>query len=267
MPIPRLHLFELEDLRWFPTVVRDLATDYLHFMEHRLQLHRPVVPLLKHLLVEAQCRDVIDLCSGGAGAVPALHNALAAEGISTRFTLTDLYPNIEAFERAAFRSGGAISFVRESVDARDVPRSLAGARTMFNSFHHFRPSAARAIIRDAVHAKQPVAIFEIPERSLPMAPFFLITPLFVWGTTPLIRPFRWRRLFWTYLIPLVPLTCLWDGIVSQLRAYTVAELEELANEFSGSGYVWSAGKVPVPSSKASLTYLMGYPSTGTRSAG
>ena len=29
MPIPRLHLVELEDLRWFPTVVRDLATDYL----------------------------------------------------------------------------------------------------------------------------------------------------------------------------------------------------------------------------------------------
>ena len=148
-----------------------------------------------------------------------------------------------------------------------MPRSLTGARTLFNSFHHFRPSAARAIIRDAVHAKQPVAIFEIPERSLPTALLFLMTPLFVWGTTPLIRPFRWRRLFWTYLIPLVPLTCLWDGIVSQLRAYTVAEFEELAKEFSGSGYVWSAGKVPVPSSKAGLTYLMGYPSTGTRSAG
>ena len=179
MPIPRLHLFELEDLRWFPTVVRDLATDYLHFMEHRFQLHRPVVPLLKHLLVEAQCRDVIDLCSGGAGPVPALHEALAAEGISTRFTLTDLYPNVEAFERAAFRSGGAISFVRESVDARNVSRSLIGARTLFNSFHHFRPSAARTIIRDAVHAKQPLAIFEISERSLPITLLLLITPLIV----------------------------------------------------------------------------------------
>ena len=38
--------------------------------------------------------------------------------------------------------------------------------------------------------------------------------------TPLIRPFTLSRILWTYLLPLVPLTCWWDGIVSQLRAYT-----------------------------------------------
>ena len=30
------------------------------------------------------------------------------------------------------------------------------------------------------------------------------------------------RMLWTYPVPLVPLTCWWDGIVSQLRAYTPA---------------------------------------------
>lgn len=35
MPLPRLQLFELEDLTWFPHTIRDLATDYLHFMETR----------------------------------------------------------------------------------------------------------------------------------------------------------------------------------------------------------------------------------------
>ena len=51
----------------------------------------------------------------------------------------------------------------------------------------------------------------------------LLTPLAVGLATPFIRPFRWSRLFWTYVIPLVPLTCWWDGVVSQLRAYTPAE--------------------------------------------
>jgi hypothetical protein len=44
--LPRLQLFELEDLRWFPSTIRDLATDYLRFMETRFALHKPVVPLI-----------------------------------------------------------------------------------------------------------------------------------------------------------------------------------------------------------------------------
>ena len=32
MPLPRLQLFELEDLEWFPHTIRDLALDYLGFM-------------------------------------------------------------------------------------------------------------------------------------------------------------------------------------------------------------------------------------------
>ena len=47
MSIPRLHLFELEDQPWFPAAIRDLATDYLHFMETTFAMHRPVVPLLE----------------------------------------------------------------------------------------------------------------------------------------------------------------------------------------------------------------------------
>lgn len=33
MRIPRLHLFELTDQSWFPATIRDLVTDYLHFIE------------------------------------------------------------------------------------------------------------------------------------------------------------------------------------------------------------------------------------------
>ena len=50
MPLPRLRLFELEDLAWFPSLIRDLATDYLRFMEMRLDLHKPVAPLLERAI-------------------------------------------------------------------------------------------------------------------------------------------------------------------------------------------------------------------------
>ena len=66
MSIPRWHLFELEDQPWFPAAVRDLATDYLHFMETTFATHRPVVALLAEALRATNSDHVIDLCSGGA---------------------------------------------------------------------------------------------------------------------------------------------------------------------------------------------------------
>src|SRR5262245_31432856 len=260
MPIPRLHLFELEDQPWFPKTVRDLATDYLHFMETTFALHRPVVALLADALRSTQTDHVVDLCSGGAGPVPALQKALAAEGLSVRFTLTDRFPNVPAFERAAAAVPGAVEFVADPVDARAVPATLAGFRTLFNSFHHFRPADAVDVLRDAAQARQPIGVFEIPDRRLPaMLPFFFLTPIVVGLATPFIRPFRWRRLLWTYLVPLVPLTCWWDGAVSALRAYTATELMHLADQVQVAGFEWRAGQVPVGSTPGRLTYLIGCP--------
>ena len=263
MPIPRLHLFELEDQPWFPAVVRDLATDYLHFVETNLALHRPAVAPLAEALRATRADRVIDLCSGGAGPVPPLREELAAEGLAIRFTLTDRFPNLSAFERTAAGSDGGIDIVAGPVDARSVPADLTGFRTLFNAFHHFRPADAVAVLRDAAQAGQPIGVFEISDRRLAtLLPLLLLTPLMVALSTPFIRPFRWHRLLWTYLVSLVPLTCWWDGAVSQLRAYTVAELEQLAAEVRVDGYTWRAGQVPIRSAPGQLTYLLGYPDEG-----
>ena len=260
MRIPRRHWFELEDQQWLQAAIRDLATDYLHFMETTFAMHRSVVPLLADALRATKADHVVDLCSGGAGPVPPLQRALAAEGLAIRFTLTDRFPNVAAFERTAAASAGAVGFVAEPVDARAVPAGLTGLRTLFNAFHHFRPSDAIAVLRDAAQAGQPIGVFEVPDRRIStLLPLLLLTPLIVGVATPFIRPFRWRRLLWTYLVPLVPLTCWWDGVVSQLRAYTVAELEGLAGEVGVVGYTWRAGQVPMGSVPGRLTYLLGYP--------
>jgi len=256
VPLPRLHLFELEDLSWFPSIIRDLATDYLHFMEMRFQLHEPVVPLLKRALEESRANVVVDLCSGAGGPVVALSEALRTAGLPVQFKLTDKYPNLSAFSSLS-ANHPAISYAAESVNAAQVPPELTGFRAIFNAFHHFDPAAARAVLQSAIDARQPIGIFEIPERTLATMIPLLFTPLFVWIATPAIRPFRWSRLLWTYLIPLVPLTCWWDGIVSQWRAYTVDELLQLTAALNG--YKWEAGSVPIGSTPGNLTYLLGIP--------
>jgi hypothetical protein len=103
--MPRPQLFELEDQAWFPTVPRDLATDYLRSMETRFALHRPAVALLAELLQTTSATTVVDLCSGGGGPIERVREDLDAKGLSVDFTLTDRYPNVPEFERAANASG------------------------------------------------------------------------------------------------------------------------------------------------------------------
>jgi hypothetical protein len=260
MPIPRVHLFELEDQPWFPATVRDLATDYLRFIETRFGLHRAVLQPLGDALRTTRETHVIDLCSGGGGPIVSLHRALNDQGLGVTFTLTDRFPNIAAFQEAVAAAGGAIDFVAEPVDARAVPESLKGFRTLFNAFHHFRPEIAQDVLKDAARSGQPIGVFEVSNRGFyTLASMLLLTALMVLLGTPFIRPFRWRRLFWTYVIPAVPVTCWWDGVVSQLRAYKPAELAALAHGVGGDAYSWTAGRVPIQSTPASMTYLLGVP--------
>ncbi len=252
----RLHLFELEDQPWFPATIRDLATDYLQFIQARFRIDRAMTPHIARVLESTGTRRIIDLCSGGSGPLLLLIGDLAGRGIDVKATLTDLFPNVPAFSEIAAAANGRIDFERESVDARHVPARLAGLRTIFNGFHHLAPADARAVLHAAAAAGQPIAIFELSERSVRTLPV-LLTPLAVWLATPFMRPFKWRRLFWTYVLPMVPLTCLWDGIVSQLRAYTVPELEAMSR---GSAPMrWDIGQVPIAKGRGRLTYLLGFP--------
>jgi hypothetical protein len=174
--------------------------------------------------------------------------------------LTDRYPNIQAFERARRLSHQAVTYHAEPVDATRVPSALPGFRTMFTAFHHLRPDQARAVLADAVTKGEGIAVFEPGQRSrltLLLLPLLLGTPLRVLVATPFIRPFRWSRLLWTYLVPVVPLVLLFDSIVSVLRWYSVQELRDLTAGLDR--YRWDIGTVrskPIP---FPITYLLGVP--------
>jgi hypothetical protein len=189
---------------------------------------------------------------------------LTAAGLSLEFTLTDRFPNVNALGHLAALYPAHIHFRSDPVDATLVPTDLRGLRTIFNAFHHFTPAAARAVLQNAVESRQPICIFEIPERSVPMLLPFLFTPVYVWIATPFIRPFRASRLLFTFLLPLVPLTCWWDGLVSAMRAYTVKEMLALTQDLDG--FNWLAGRVSIPGTYAHVTWLRGIPTTSGNSA-
>lgn len=262
MPIPRVHLFEFTDQSWLPAIIRDLLTDYLHFVSRKFALHRPAVPLVRELLGKTNRSQIVDLCSGAGGAVLAVAEQLATEGLPVHLTLTDKFPHLNATSGEMEKENGAW-FYPGSVDAQNVPSQLSGVRTIFNGFHHFRPQAARAILEGAVRAGEGIGIFEFPDRRWPaILGNFLLVPPVVLVASIFIRPVRLARLVLTYLLPIVPIVTWWDGTVSQFRAYTPKELEDLGYAAGANGYYWRSGRVKIGPKQGEMTYLIGYPARG-----
>ena len=264
----RLHLFELEDQAWFPAVIRDAGTAYLRFAVGVSGQAKKLVPKLQETLERTQTNRVVDLCSGGAGPLPALSDALAEEGSDVRITLTDYYPNIEGFEHLRAESKSAMDFEAEPVDARRVPEHLVGLRTMFSALHHFRPADARAILQSAVDSGQPIAAFEIVNRH----PFTLLMMLGgfipVMLSIPFLRPFRWNWLLFTYVIPIIPLFVMWDGLVSCLRVYSKEELQAMIDSIEGGDrFDWEIGNIAMSPSPAAAIYCIGTPRPAATSQG
>ena len=188
------------------------------------------------------------------------------ENFPVSVCLTDKYPNVEAFGHASNSSQNKIGFHSDPVDATHIPAELKGFRTLLTSFHHFQPSEARALLQDAVASQQGVGVFEVPGRSLLTLLLVFLVPIVAFAVVPFIRPFRLSRLFWTYLIPVNPVVLFLDGIVSCLRAYSLAELSDLTRGLSASGYTWEIGKERRRLTSVSVTYLIGYPSLTARSS-
>ena len=256
----RFHLFEWEDLPWFPNVLRENMMDYLRFMITKLGIYEPVVPLIQEALEKSGETQLLDLCSGGGGGIEKLQQQLSkVMGKNIPFTLTDLYPNISAWQEIQRETNHAISFIPEPVNATQVPENLTGMRTIFSSFHHFKPEQAQAILQDAVNKGKPIGIFEGAGKQYhELLLAGLVFPTLMFGIIPFIRPFKLSRLFFTYIIPAIPLFTLWDGTVSVLRMYTPKMLSEMTQKLQGPEYVWKTGSAKHWAG-AKVIYLVGYP--------
>jgi len=259
MSLPRLHLFEFGDQPWCPKVIRDAQTDYLQCAIETTHMYDVIAPRLARAVRRSGKSRIVDLCSGGAGPWPGLRERLEAEGAAVTVLLTDKYPNRAAFERAARGTGGAVTHESQSIDVTSVPARIRGFRTLFSSFHHFRPAEARAILRDAITRGEPVAVVEATQRSVKAILLMLLTPVFVWILTPRIRPWRWSRFILTYLFPIVPLVILFDGVVSCFRTYTPRELEALAAGPEGATTEWEIAQERAPGNPVPITVAIGIP--------
>jgi hypothetical protein len=169
--------------------------------------------------------------------------------------MSDLYPNLDAAQRLA---SSEIHYEQTPVDATNV--HCEGARILICSFHHMKPDRARAILKNAYEAKKPLCIFEISDNGLPIFLFWLTMPfafLMVLALTPMIRPMTWQQIVFTYFVPLIPLFVAWDAAISNIRTYTLTDMDELTAGLDDA-YAWESGEVK-SHAPGKMRYLLGQP--------
>lgn len=193
----------------------------------------------------------IDFCAGGGGPTPSIERTVnshlrAQKQEPVEFVLTDLHPNIEAWEQVASKNP-LITYEKEGVDASAAPESLVrrkdGKKVMrlFNlAFHHFDDPLATDILRNTVETSQGFAIFELQDRSFSSAITHLMFGIGILFSVPYYA-WKWRSpatLFFTWIIPILPFVLVFDGYMSSLRTRTPDEVEALLRSCGADTSEW-----------------------------
>jgi hypothetical protein len=256
----RLELFEIHDQPWFPDSLRREVLDALQMILERTNAYKPIAGRLREALNCSGAREVVDLFSGAGGPWPSLVRLFQKEGAPpVGVLLTDKFPSGPSGDSAGKACSSGIRILRDPIDATAIPENLQGFRTIFSSFHHFNPEQAGRFLKDSAARGHGVGVFEVASRRVFTVLTILAMPLADWLFTPFRRPFRWSRIFWTYVIPIVPLVLLIDGLISCLRAYSLADLRSMTAGVNSRDYEWQIGEESNAHLPLRVTYLVGFP--------
>ena len=301
-------LFEIHDQPWFPDFLRREVLDALQMILERTDAYRPIAGRLRAALDRAGAREVLDLFSGAGGPWRSLLERFQAQGAApVEVFLTDKFPfapsrtglpqarlsrkaantpqsvasrgetevcppdefPFVAAQAAVCANESHLHFVARPLDATEPAAFPYGFRTIFSSFHHFDRVEARRFLADGAAKGQGIGVFEVVSRRAFTLLSICALPVLTWIYTPRRKPFRWSRLLWTYAIPVVPLVLLFDGLISCIRAYSLADLRALTAGLDGpagdaaQSYEWQIGEERGARLPLRVTYLIGSPKNST----
>lgn len=249
MKLPRLQLFEFNDLPTVPAPVRDTIVESLSRTLEWGRMLDGLVPPFERFLEQAGTLELLDLGSGAGGPARILARSYQRAGKrSPHFLLTDLHPRPEAWARLRDEHPGVIDFVEGSVDATRIEPELAHgrARTIINVLHHLPPPLARGVFEDAVRHGRGIFVAEAFERQPIMFANFGVWGLPALALNPLLSERdRAAKAAFTWLTPAALAISMWDGLVSTLRVYEETELRDMVEPL-GDRFRWEYGNYHYP---------------------
>lgn len=186
---------------------------------------------------------VIELASGGGSASSLWMKELRTNNQIENATLllTDLQPNVEAWQVLQHTYGNHVQFIDSSVDATNIVPSVTaangltykttGSLRMINfALHHFPPELVQLIFLDVIRTKSAIIVGDVA----PNIGNLFWMPVIAVKTAIFYRPSLSSIPLPVYAaLPLLPICGIHDAIVSTLRAYSFQQLQDIAKDIDG----------------------------------
>ena len=110
-------------------------------------------------------------------------------------------------------------------------------------------SSGRIALRNAVEKREPLLIYEMGGHQtlpfplwligLPIGLLFVFLMAFI--KSALVRPLTFQQVFFTYVIPLIPIFYAWGAHTSLSWTYRIEDLDALLEGLENSAYSWEKG--------------------------
>lgn len=171
--------------------------------------------------------------------VPVIEETLKASGVHTIY-------NIDVGLGAGMST--VQPFLEKSIPIVEIPYQNFqlrgnGLYVMVNAFHQLEVKEAKTLLSTIAESKNPVVIVEGNNDSLwQIVGMTIFVPLSVLLFSPFVKPFRWSRILFTYLIPVLPLILMIDGCLALMKLYNPDDLRKITASLHIPNYQWEAGK-------------------------
>ena len=265
----RLELFEFEDFQWLPNFVRSGVTNLIKVLHKLIGTSDVLVELIFNIRHKIDFEQIIDLGSGSGGpmidTIEKINKSTSLDG-PIHLLLTDKYPNKKIIKNINELKIPFVKYYGGSFDALSIEEAPKGLKTMIASFHHIKPSFAKQILDSAEQSKEPILIYEIAKNNIPVIIWWILLPISLviliiisLIMTLFVRPLSFAQLFFTYIIPIIPIVYAWDGQASLMRTYTFEDIESIIRELDNKNYSWEISDARKSNGKKVGYYVFGYP--------
>ena len=226
----RVQSFEFGDQAWVPEFYHSVLRDFMGALYKAFGHHKLWTQAILDLCENNPNKTIKDPCAGSGHVNLMIRTALPAS-FTGSFELSDLMieKNIEFAKQINALKDSGISYKLQPTDATKSTPEDHSPKLFINSFHHFDHDQVGQILKHNAENGNDILILEYCRKS----PDSLIAMFFGPVLFLLFLPFIWNRknrlpcVLFTYLLPLIPLMLLWDGIISCLRTYSAKDLHAI----------------------------------------
>lgn len=236
----RIQSFEFGDINSIPKFYHNYLRTLMSLLYEYFKIHTLWLPVIREFSQTAKSEVIMDPCAGSGHVNYLLEKELHNEN-EIKFILSDFMT-----ERAPMFSkqineqeNPRLKYIERSIDVLNMKEDELKIPKMFiNSFHHFDKEQVGKILKTHSVSGTNILVLEYCRKSFLNFVSIFLGPIIGMLLFPFIvkkQDFILSFIF-VFLIPIVPLMLLWDGIVSSLRTYSVEDLKKILNEIGVENY-------------------------------